>query len=266
MSLLLSPEGLSALDAVVKLRPLLAFDFDGTLAPIVPHPDSAAVPPLLAEQLRALATHLPVAIVTGRAVADVLPRLGFEPHYVVGNHGSEEPGVPLAPDAAAALDSLRQQIAGQAQALDDAGVLIEDKHHSFTLHHRLATDQVRAVTSIEQVLVGLDPALRRFGGKFVVNVVAAQARDKGDAVVSLVERSKAGAALFIGDDVNDESVFECAAPHWVTVRIGRDDPSSKARFFLDEHAEVTQVLARLLSALEAGTPSAGQADEPPEKL
>ncbi len=257
MTLLLSPAGLQALDDVIAHRPLLAFDFDGTLAPIVPHPDAAAVPPLLAAQLQALAAHLPVAIVTGRAVADVLPRLGFEPHYVVGNHGAEEPGVALASDAAAALDTLRQQIAGQVQALDDAGVLIEDKHHSFTLHHRLATDQARALASIEQVLVGLDPALRRFGGKFVVNVVAARSRDKGDAVVSLVERTKAGAALFIGDDVNDESVFERAPPHWVTVRIGRDDPTSRARFFLDEHAEVTQILARLLAAVEAATPSAG---------
>lgn len=266
MTLLLSPAGLQALDEVIAHRPLLAFDFDGTLAPIVPHPDAAAVPPLLAERLKALATHLPVAIVTGRAVADVLPRLGFEPHHVVGNHGAEEPGVALPSDAVAALDHLRRQIAGQAQALGDAGVLIEDKQHSFTLHHRLATDQAQAVDRIEQVLVGLDPALRRFGGKFVVNVVAAGARDKGDAVLSLVERTKAGAALFIGDDVNDESVFERALPHWVTVRIGRDDPTSAARFFLDDHTEVAQVLARLLAAAEAMAASAEQADPSPKGL
>lgn len=265
MKLLLSPEGLQALDELVRQRPLLAFDFDGTLAPIVPHPDAAAVPSAMALQLTALAQRLPTAIVTGRAVADVLPRLGFEPHYVVGNHGAEEPGAELPAAAILAMEGLRQQIARQAELLGGSGVLIEDKHHSFSLHHRLALDQAHAVASIEQVLVGLDPALRRFGGKFVVNVVAAQSRDKGGAVVSLVARSRAGAALFIGDDVNDESVFERAPEGWVTVRIGRDAPTSKARFFLDDHAEVTVVLARLLTTL--GTvQAADHTDRRPEPL
>jgi trehalose 6-phosphate phosphatase len=37
-------EGDRALQAVMKQRPLLAFDFDGTLAPIVARPDEAKVP------------------------------------------------------------------------------------------------------------------------------------------------------------------------------------------------------------------------------
>lgn len=248
MKLLLSPEGLQALDEVLGHRPLLAFDFDGTLAPIVPHPDAAAVPAGLAAQLDALAQSLPTAIVTGRAVADVLPRLGFKPHYVVGNHGAEAPGSQLPAAAVIALDALRRQITAHAATLQEAGVLIEDKQHSLTLHHRLAPDQELAVQGIEHVLSQLDPALKRFGGKFVVNVVASDAPDKGHAVQSLVQGSGAGAALFIGDDVNDESVFQRAEPHWLTVRIGRDEQSS-ARFFLDDHAEVTVVLQHMLAAL-----------------
>ncbi len=263
MKLLLSPEGLQALHEVLAHEPLLAFDFDGTLAPIVSHPDAAAVPPGLVAQLQALAQRLPTAIVTGRAVADVLPRLGFDPHYVVGNHGSEDAGRALPQAAVLALDDLRRQIALHEAVLQSLGVLVEDKQQSLTLHHRLAPDQAQAVESIEQLLLGLDPALRRFGGKFVVNVVAAEAPDKGDAVASLVQRAGAGAAVFIGDDVNDESVFASAEPHWLTVRIGRDDPHSKARFFLDEHADVTVVLAHMLAAL---APSAGAAGSNPEQL
>ena len=39
MQHLFSPDGEAALAAVLRLRPLMAFDFDGTLAPIVARPD-----------------------------------------------------------------------------------------------------------------------------------------------------------------------------------------------------------------------------------
>ena len=74
MKHLFSQQGLQALDAVMRLHPLLAFDFDGTLAPIVTLPDDARVSIGVAQRLDQLARHLPVAIVTGRSVADVALR------------------------------------------------------------------------------------------------------------------------------------------------------------------------------------------------
>ena len=90
MQHLFSPKGEAALAALLRLQPLMAFDFDGTLAPIVAHPTDARIPPAVLTRLRALAQRLPVAIVTGRSVADVRARLGFEPHFVIGNHGVHE--------------------------------------------------------------------------------------------------------------------------------------------------------------------------------
>jgi trehalose 6-phosphate phosphatase len=52
--------------------------------------------------------------------------------------------------------------------------------------------------------------------------------------------------------VNDEAVFARAEPNWLTVRIGRDDPLSKAEFFLDSHAEVATLLQLLLELLDVG--------------
>ena len=94
MKHLFTTEGEIALQAVMRLRPLLAFDFDGTLAPIVARPDEARVAEAVSRGLAALARDLPVAIITGRSVADVRPRLGFAPHYVIGNHGAEDPVEP----------------------------------------------------------------------------------------------------------------------------------------------------------------------------
>lgn len=250
MQHLFSPPGRQALDVVMQLQPLLAFDFDGTLAPIVPRPDDARVASVLAQQLSQLAILLPTAIVTGRSVADVTPRLGFTPRYIVGNHGAEEPGEGISLEAQAAMDDLRRRIALHQSELVDAEVLVEDKHHSLALHYRLARSQHQAVMAIQDVLLDLDPRLSRFGGKCVVNVVAASSPDKGDAIFSLVQRCGARAAVFIGDDVNDEAVFTRALPHWLTVRVGNDDPLSQAQFFLDAPSEVGAVLEHMLLSLK----------------
>jgi trehalose 6-phosphate phosphatase len=244
---LFTADGDAALEAVMRGHPVLAFDFDGTLAPIVPRPDDAKVPPAVSEGLARLALALPVAIITGRSVADVRPRLGFTPRYVVGNHGAEDPEVGPPSVASQALDALRHRIAAREGLLRRTGVEVEDKLYSLALHYRLAPDKGAALVCIEELLQGIDPALKRFGGKCVVNVVSTGLPDKGDALAALVRRSGADAALFIGDDVNDEAVFMRAEPHWLTVKIGRDDPLSRAMFFLDSDAELAVVLQKMLT-------------------
>ena len=251
MKHLFDAEGRHALQQILSSEPLLAFDFDGTLAPIVPRPDDARVPAPLAQRLAELALLRPVAIVTGRRINDVAPRLGFEPRFVVGNHGAEDPSRDPEPVTLEAMDRLRRWLALHAQVLRNAGVQIEDKGLSVALHYRLAADHDRAIESIDAVLAELDPALHRFGGKCVVNIVPALAPDKGDAIASLLARSGAGSVVFVGDDVTDEAVFRRAEANWLTVRIGRDDPQSQARFFLDSHTEVACLLQTLLDALAA---------------
>jgi len=76
---LFSNEGQRAVAAVLALKPLLAFDFDGTLAPIVARPDDVHVAADVKLRLAQLSRWRPVAIITGRRIADVAPRLGFEP-------------------------------------------------------------------------------------------------------------------------------------------------------------------------------------------
>ncbi|MDE2081978.1 MAG: trehalose-phosphatase [Burkholderiales bacterium] len=255
---LFSPAGRQALAAVLQRRPLLAFDFDGTLAPIVARPDEARISAAVAHALAQLARRRPVAIVTGRRVADVRPRLGFEPAYVVGNHGAEGlPGaVAAAPAAAAdpALDSARQRLAHEAARLAQAGVTVEDKGASIALHYRLAPLPEMARSELEALFATLPPGLRSFGGKRVLNLVPAGAPDKGAAVTRLLAHAGCDCAVFLGDDINDEAVFEVSAPDWLTVRIGRDEPASRARFFLDTPAEVALLLQRMLALL--GAPAA----------
>jgi trehalose 6-phosphate phosphatase len=251
MKHLFTPEGQAALESVMRLRPVLAFDFDGTLAPIVDRPDDAHVPEPVARCLGELAQSLPIAIITGRSVADVETRLGFEPHFVIGNHGIENPHAVPDQIAKRALDALRLRIAAQNPALARAGVAVEDKGYSLALHYRLAPDARAALASIDATLHGFAPALRSFGGKLVVNVVAAGLPDKGDALAAIVARTGSGAAVFAGDDVNDEAVFERAAPPWLTIRVGHDALSA-AMYMLDDEAELAQVLHRMVPLARGG--------------
>ena len=87
-----TPAGRDGLDAILARpgRAVLAFDFDGTLAPIVPDPEQARAHPDAVPALAALAPKVAsVAVVTGRP-ADVAVRHG-------GFAGRPRPGTPRRP-------------------------------------------------------------------------------------------------------------------------------------------------------------------------
>lgn len=257
---LFTPAGEAALAEVSRRQPLLAFDFDGTLAPIVARSGDARVSPAVAERLARLSRLRPVAIVTGRAIDDVRERLGFEPRYIVGSHGAEDQHDPLgAQTHRLTLNGLRALLDRRRPGLKAVGVQVEDKGQSIALHYRQARERRLALSALEELLAHADPSLRIFPGKMVLNVVPAAAPDKAGAVLSLVARSEADCAVFVGDDVNDEPVFAAAPPDWLTVRVGREDPCSRARFFLDSTREVAMLLERLLVRLaHGGTEPAGR--------
>jgi trehalose 6-phosphate phosphatase len=250
MKHLFDPDGRRALQAALHAQPLLAFDFDGTLAPIVERRDDARVSVEVSQRLDALSRLRPVAVVTGRSVADVTQRLGFTPRFIVGNHGAEDPGRGSELDVSA-LDGFRRQLEAHAAELHASGIQVEDKRFSLALHYRLAHDRSRALACIETLLAQLDPGVRTFDGKCVVNLVLAAAPDKGDAVESLMQRAGCAVAVFVGDDVNDEAVFARAAPDWVTVRVGRDKADSRASFYLNDLPEVQTLLEAMLGVLGA---------------
>lgn len=247
----LSARGRRALEAALRNSPLLAFDFDGTLAAIVDDPDAARVDAEVSATLARLARRLPVAIVTGRSVGDVSRRLGFEPAWIIGSHGAEDPQRALPQGSIALLEPLRERLGGWAASPQGAGIQVEDKGHSLALHYRRAPDHLRARRALQELLGELPPGLRSFGGKCVLNVVPANAPDKGDAVVSLMARAGARSVVYVGDDVNDEAVFQRARRGWFTVRVGRDDAGSAARFALEDHTQVIELL-RAIEAMAAG--------------
>jgi trehalose 6-phosphate phosphatase len=256
MQHLFTPEGEAALAAVMRRHPVLGFDFDGTLAPIVTQPDDARIPGPVAERLQALAALCPVVVVSGRAVEDLRGRLGFVPQHLVGSHGADDPTGPETAAAlaahVAALEPLREHLHRHAADLAASGVTLEDKQASIALHYRRSRSPAVARALLQRLLEPAPTGVRIFGGKRVYNATALDAPDKARSMRDLVLRCGADCALFAGDDVNDEPVFESAPDDWLTVRVGRGRGGSRARFYIDGPQQMRELLERALLALRLG--------------
>lgn len=93
---ILSEEGGQVIQRVAESHALLAFDYDGTLAPIMEDRDAAALSSETQRLLRTASLPYPCAVISGRARADVAARVSGIPLVaVVGNHGREVGQGPL---------------------------------------------------------------------------------------------------------------------------------------------------------------------------
>ncbi len=229
---------------------LLAFDFDGTLAPIVADRDAAIMRRKTAALFRKVCSVYPVAVISGRSKRDVQARLdGARVKYIVGNHGMEPGG-----DLKKYENQVKLVAPHLARALRDvAGVDIENKQYSLAVHYRRARLKGSAREAIELAAAKLPRRMRVVLGKLVVNIVPAKAPNKGDALLALRDRAGASTALYVGDDVTDEDVFRIDQPgRLISVRIGASRDSA-ARYYLRDQAEIDDLLNRLFTLRQAGS-------------
>lgn len=234
----LSQAGKALVREHMQWRPVLAFDFDGTLAPIVTDPDRAALPASTMERLERLAARIPCVVVSGRARSDVLSRLGGLPiAEVVGNHGSE-PWL----DTETLREPIRQWLPVFHQHLGHLpGVFIEDKGCSLSIHYRHAKDGAQAVATTHDVArqLGVD---RIIPGKCVLNLLPAGAMHKGAGLCRAMETLQKTRALYVGDDDTDEDVFRLAPrPTVLGIRIEYSE-HTLADLFLDGQPEIDKLL------------------------
>jgi trehalose 6-phosphate phosphatase len=249
MTPLLSRENAAALAPLARTHSLLAFDFDGTLAPIRSAREEALMRDSTATLFAGVCARYPVAVVSGRSLEDVSSRLGGATvKYVVGNHGIE-PGNDLeavADIVAVAFGQLEAALKGCP------GVEIEDKRYSLSVHFRQAPDARMARERILAAIASLSMCTRVIAGKMVVNVVPDGASHKGDALLELLAREGAEASLYVGDDATDEDVFALAGPTTlVKVRVG-ESAQSRAGFFLRDQSEMDALLRELLRLRPVG--------------
>jgi trehalose 6-phosphate phosphatase len=253
MPAILGPEGERALRRLLAGPTLIAFDFDGTLAPIVERPDDARMPAELEARVRQLEARAPLAIVSGRGLDDLKRRAGGGARYLVGNHGNDGFGADprLAARARTVCRDWRlalEQALGGPHA--DPGIEIEDKRATLSIHYRRARDPVSAAAALGSLIEGLRPAPRVIGGKYLFNLLPPGALTKFEALVRLGEEAGTSRVLFIGDDDTDEIVFEQAPEDWLTGRVEAGERSA-ARYQLAHQTDVAQLVERIIEALDS---------------
>lgn len=255
MQSILDPAGRSVLEEFLKRDTLLAFDYDGTLAPIVSDPAKAEMRPETRELLRLAAMRYPTVVITGRRRLDVQRFLqGISILEIVGNHGAEVYGAEPS-DSVVGVSEWKLEL---EEALSDLeGVVLEDKRYSVAIHYRNAKDQDQAVTVIRAAAEKLTGA-KLVEGKLVLNVVPKGLPNKGMALLSLCNRFGAPRCIFVGDDITDEDVFSMdKADVILGIRVSASETSS-ARYFIREQAEVDRLLeAALASASPHKSPAIG---------
>lgn len=255
MKKILEPENRGILERFIQRNTLLAFDYDGTLAPIVAQPSLAWMRPRTHELLSAVAQRFPTAIITGRARNDVMQFLaGIPVAQVVGNHGFEVLGPP--PHSVTRLvESWKVEL--HERLASESCVVIEDKRYSLALHFRACADHAQAATAVRQAAVALDGA-RLIGGKSVLNVIPQDAPTKGDALLCLCERLGCQNAVFVGDDETDEDVFVRQGPDVLGIRV-EDSEHSAAHYALGEQADVDELLSAIDRIEACGSSPVGDA-------
>jgi trehalose 6-phosphate phosphatase len=266
---------LTAAALAERLRPLTSdpsrgavmCDIDGTLAPIVDHPNDARVPEAVSRLLGALVgRYACVACVSGRSAVDARRVVGQASLVYVGLHGAEvlRPGAER-PELNAEMARWERPIrrftaARDAAELGRLGIRIEDKGAITAFHSRGAPDADVAEAALRRVAAEARAAgLATQAGRKVLEVRPPVAADKGLAARALVAAARPRAALFGGDDTTDLDAFDAldglvaAGELEAAVRVGvRSDEGppaivERADIVVDGVAGFARVLEALLS-------------------
>lgn len=195
---------------------LIGLDFDGTLAPIVPDPDSARGHRLVPAVLSRLAGHgVRVAVVTGRPAATAVEYAGIGdvPGLVVlGHYGLErwEAGELSAPEDLAGVEEVRRRLPLLLTELGaPAETYVEDKGAAVAVHTRRTADPASAFEALRAPMARLadETGLALEPGRYVLELRPAGG-DKGDALRTLVAEREPSVVAFAGDDLGDLAAFD----------------------------------------------------------
>jgi trehalose 6-phosphate phosphatase len=241
----LGPGGRERLVALMSERPLVGFDFDGTLVALCEHPTEVTLTAETRTLLTRLAQQLPVVVITGRSRADASWRLDGVPLFgIAGNHGVEPFG-----ETKDVIDLVAGWHASLLRDLSKRpGVSIEDKRFSLTVDYRHAPDLEATRDAIHAAAKRL-PHARLLGGRHAdFNIAPENAPNKGTALAAFMQQAGCTAAVYVGDDRTDEDAFRLELTSFAAIRVGRREHSA-APYFLDAQTETDRLIELMLQAL-----------------
>jgi trehalose 6-phosphate synthase/phosphatase len=248
---------------LVGERLALFLDYDGTLAPIARHPSEAQVGAGMHEALRACLARedTEVALVSGRALADLRGRLALPGLAYVANHGLEIEGPGFAPFAHPDLAHFAERAGALAKALAalrEPGVWLEEKGASLTLHYREAEPAAhgRIVERAREIVTHAGFQAR--DAHCAIEARPPSGWDKGRAVFHVL-RARHGpewpeqiGVVYVGDDETDEDAFRALSGLGATFRVGTAERITAAARRLPD-VEAVETLLRWVAERKSPT-------------
>ncbi|WP_435598982.1 trehalose-phosphatase [Streptomyces anulatus] len=217
-----TPAGREGLDAVLARpdRAVVALDFDGTLADIVPDPEQARAHPGTVAALAALAPKVAaVAVITGRPAGVAVRYGGFagvpglEHLVVLGHYGAERwdavTGTVNAPAPHPGVAAVRAELPGVLHGFDSwRGTWIEEKGQAVAVHTRRAENPQAAFETLRGPLgeLAAKHGLIVEPGRLVLEL-RPPGMDKGVALATFVAELDAESVIYAGDDLGDLAAF-----------------------------------------------------------
>lgn len=232
----------------------LFLDVDGTLLDIALRPQDVSPWPGLPDVLKSLVRRVPLALISGRRIADLDCLFAPLVLPIAGQHGAERRSIDgrttCRPVSRVDLEQARHALARWADA--HPGILVEDKGLSLALHYRMAPELgADAAAVARQVTRSLPSPYDIVAGKMVWEIRPAGC-DKGGAMAAFMDEQpfSGRVPIFIGDDVGDEngfSLINARGGHSFKVGAGR----TAARFCFAGVGEVVGWLSDYAAWLEA---------------
>jgi trehalose 6-phosphate phosphatase len=234
-------------------RPAVFLDYDGTLSPIVEIPADAVLSDGMRAALKRLAAACPVAIVSGRDLANVQSFVADDSLYFAGSHGFDLAGpngwrevVPIGRTFLPALDAAAAELEGALARIP--GARLERKRFSLAVHYRqVAPDREADVAAALADIMPRHPRLKHSGGKKVYDVKPRADWHKGRAVLALLAELGLDGPdvlpVYLGDDTTDEDAFRALSGRGLGVVV-RDGSARRtaARYGLDDTDDVERFL------------------------
>lgn len=199
---------------------LLAVDYDGVLAPIVPDPTNSPPLPGVIEALARVAAGLgSVAVISGRPAQVVVDYGQFDRHpeladlVVFGHYGLQRwdarTGEITSPPPPPELEAVRSELPALLAEHGVPDAWIEDKGVAVAVHTRRTADPAVALATLTRPITD---CARRHGlsvepGRYVLEI-RPPGVDKGQILEAYARSRTARAVCYIGDDLGDLPAFD----------------------------------------------------------
>uniref|UniRef100_A0A1B6M5T0 Uncharacterized protein n=2 Tax=Graphocephala atropunctata TaxID=36148 RepID=A0A1B6M5T0_9HEMI len=209
----------------------LLLDYDGTLAPIAPHPDLAVLPDETKHVLERLAnmSDVYISVISGRNVHNVKEMVGIEGLTYAGNHGLEI----LHPDGSRFVHPMpaeyQDKCSDLLKTLQDQvckeGAWVENKGALLTFHYRETPAELRP-NMVKQAKALIEAAGFKAGqAHCAIEAKPPVQWNKGRASIYILRTSfgldwsERIRIIYAGDDTTDEDAMEALKGMAATFRV-----------------------------------------------